>query len=159
MPASAEGGTDAAVRGPVRVERVSLPDLSPAPPAPFDEQELTLLAGLDYREQDALAASTRLRAAGLDADRAAAVLTQAKLRGEAAAKFGPEAEHLLLTRPGLEQATRRAVAEHHAEPGPGSACWPWRSTRTRLPARPRTSGPSPTPGCWSATSSSWSRGS
>ena len=76
MPASAEGGTDAAVRGPVRVERVSLPDLSPAPPAPFDEQELTLLAGLDYREQDALAASTRLRAAGLDADRAAAVLTQ-----------------------------------------------------------------------------------
>lgn len=114
MPASAEGGTDAAVRGPVRVERVSLPDLSPAPPAPFEEQELTLLAGLDYREQDALAASTRLRAAGLDADRAAAVLTQAKLRGEAAAKFGPEAEHLLLTRPGLEQATRRAVAEHHA---------------------------------------------
>ncbi|MEU6856579.1 SAM-dependent methyltransferase, partial [Rothia kristinae] len=93
---------------------MSLPDLSPAPPAPFDEQELTLLAGLDYREQDALAASTRLRAAGLDADRAAAVLTQAKLRGEAAAKFGPEAEHLLLTRPGLEQATRRAVAEHHA---------------------------------------------
>ncbi|SDC00976.1 Methyltransferase domain-containing protein [Raineyella antarctica] len=45
---------------------------------------------------------------------AAAALTQAELRHRARAKFGEEADALLLTRAGLEQATRPAVALHRA---------------------------------------------
>lgn len=58
--------------------------------------------------------NSRLRAHGMDPDLAAAALTQLALRAEAAEKLGPVAELLLLTRPGLEQATRTVVAAHHA---------------------------------------------
>lgn len=44
----------------------------------------------------------------------AAILTQADLRRRAAAKFGPSAGDLLFTQAGLEQASRRIVAEAHA---------------------------------------------
>jgi len=64
---------------------------------------------------DALAAATALRATGLDADRAAAALTQASLRRQAEAKFGPDAHRMLFTRAGLEQATRAVVATRRAE--------------------------------------------
>lgn len=63
---------------------------------------------------DPLATSSRLRAAGHPAETVAAVLTQLTLRARAAAKLGPHAADLLLTRDGLEQATRLPVAEHHA---------------------------------------------
>jgi SAM-dependent methyltransferase len=63
---------------------------------------------------DPLAASSRLRAAGHPAETVAAVLTQLSLRAKAAAKLGPHAQDMLLTRDGLEQATRLPVAEHHA---------------------------------------------
>nr|WP_231134837.1 class I SAM-dependent methyltransferase [Motilibacter deserti] len=41
-------------------------------------------------------------------------MTQARLRARAVAKLGPDAERLLLTADGLEQATRREVAERRA---------------------------------------------
>lgn len=63
---------------------------------------------------DPLAASSRLRSAGHPAETVAAVLTQLSLRARAAAKLGPHAQDMLLTRDGLEQATRLPVAEHHA---------------------------------------------
>lgn len=44
----------------------------------------------------------------------AAVLSQAKLRARAGAKFGPFAESMLFTEDGLEQATRLSVAAQHA---------------------------------------------
>lgn len=44
----------------------------------------------------------------------AAVLSQAKLRGRAGAKFGPFAASMLFTEDGLEQATRLSVAAQHA---------------------------------------------
>lgn len=44
----------------------------------------------------------------------ATVLTQSKLRGKAAAKFGPFASRMLFTEAGLEQATRLQVAARHA---------------------------------------------
>ena len=44
----------------------------------------------------------------------ATVLTQSKLRGRAAAKFGPFASRMLFTEAGLEQATRLQVAARHA---------------------------------------------
>ncbi|GGJ99169.1 methyltransferase [Pilimelia anulata] len=63
---------------------------------------------------DPLAAAAALRAAGTPPELAAAALTQAELRRRAAAKFGADAGALLYTRPGLEQATRRVVADRRA---------------------------------------------
>ncbi len=63
---------------------------------------------------DALRAVSRLRAAGHGPDLVSAVVTQARLRTRAAAKFGPFAERMLFTRAGLEQATRMPVAARHA---------------------------------------------
>ncbi len=63
---------------------------------------------------DPLAAATALRATGIPPDLAAAALTQATLRANAVAKFGPEASRLYFTRTGLEQATRSVVATRRA---------------------------------------------
>ncbi|KTR07732.1 class I SAM-dependent methyltransferase [Curtobacterium luteum] len=57
---------------------------------------------------------SRLRGEGHDPGLVAAVLTQAKLRQRAAAKFGPFAARMLFTEAGLEQATRLQVAAQHA---------------------------------------------
>lgn len=74
-------------------------------------------AALRLAEQQAdlsgLAAATRLRDA-FSAEVAAAVLTQVELRRRAQVKFGAQAQGMLFTRDGLEQATRPAVAAHHA---------------------------------------------
>ncbi|WP_129656392.1 class I SAM-dependent methyltransferase [Rothia halotolerans] len=81
----------------------------------YTREELALLDGIEYRERDVLALSSRLRDRGLAPERAAELLTQARLRAEAAGKFGAEeAGRMLLTRDGLEQATRGAVARLHA---------------------------------------------
>lgn len=61
-----------------------------------------------------LTRSTALRRAGFSPDETALILTQARLRRRAAAKFGPFAERMLFTQAGLEQATRLDVAAHHA---------------------------------------------
>ncbi|SCL13751.1 Methyltransferase domain-containing protein [Micromonospora inyonensis] len=63
---------------------------------------------------DPLTAAATLRSAGIPAGLAAAALTQAELRRRATAKFGPEAAGMFLTRAGLEQATRRVVADRRA---------------------------------------------
>ncbi|BCL13945.1 methyltransferase [Micromonospora sagamiensis] len=63
---------------------------------------------------DPLTAAAALRSAGVPAGLAAAALTQAELRRRATAKFGPEAAGMFLTRAGLEQATRRVVADRRA---------------------------------------------
>ncbi|WP_341717583.1 methyltransferase domain-containing protein [Micromonospora sp. FIMYZ51] len=63
---------------------------------------------------DPLAAAGALRSAGVPAGLAAAALTQAELRRRAVAKFGPAAEQMFFTRPGLEQATRQVVARRRA---------------------------------------------
>ena len=74
-----------------------------------------LLATLPpYRQDEALALGERLRAQGHSPDLVAAALTQQRLRARAAAKFGPFASTMLFTPDGLEQATRLAVAAHHA---------------------------------------------
>jgi SAM-dependent methyltransferase len=64
--------------------------------------------------RDPLAAAQALRTTGIEAELAAAALTQAELRTRAAAKFGPVAGRLLYTRTGLEQATRAVVADRRA---------------------------------------------
>ncbi|GMA38477.1 hypothetical protein GCM10025883_05220 [Mobilicoccus caccae] len=77
---------------------------------------LDLLAGLPpYDEGEALALGTRLRTQGYDAGLVAAVLSQSRLRERARAKFGADAARLLFTADGLEQATRREVADRHAQ--------------------------------------------
>ncbi|MDO3684443.1 methyltransferase domain-containing protein [Micromonospora sp. C28ISP2-4] len=63
---------------------------------------------------DPLAAAAALRSAGMPGGLAAAALTQAELRRRAAGKFGPAAAGMFLTRAGLEQATRRVVADRRA---------------------------------------------
>lgn len=57
---------------------------------------------------------SRLRAAGHDTELVAAVLTQAKLRRRARAKFGEFASRMFFTEAGLEQASRLEVAALHA---------------------------------------------
>ncbi|WP_104160450.1 class I SAM-dependent methyltransferase [Arthrobacter sp. ZGTC212] len=68
-----------------------------------------------YLESESFKLNTDLRKAGHSPDVVAAVLTQAKLRMKARTKFGPFAEHMLFTAPGLEQATRLNVAALHAQ--------------------------------------------
>lgn len=68
-----------------------------------------------YDESQAMIVGQRLRVAGFDAELVAAALTQSRLRAQGVAKLGPWAERMLLTQDGLEQATRRSVAERHAQ--------------------------------------------
>jgi hypothetical protein len=72
-------------------------------------------AAVDAHPSDPLAAGGRLRGQlpGLDPARAAAVLDQAALRRRAAERYGIDGR-LLLTRDGLEQATRPDVAARRA---------------------------------------------
>lgn len=77
---------------------------------------LALLDSLrDYSEDSALAVSSQLRSQGHSPELVSQLLTQAKLRAKAAAKFGPFAERMLFTSAGLEQATRLSTAVHHAQ--------------------------------------------
>nr|WP_240939978.1 class I SAM-dependent methyltransferase [Planosporangium flavigriseum] len=73
-----------------------------------------LAAAMAVAELDPLAATSRLRARAISPDLAATALTQAVLRRRAAAKFGADAEAMLFTRAGLEQATRAEVATRRA---------------------------------------------
>ena len=63
---------------------------------------------------DVVKTVSRLRAAGVDAGLVAAVLSQAKLRTRATAKFGEFASNMFFTEDGLEQASRLLVSAHHA---------------------------------------------
>lgn len=63
---------------------------------------------------DVVRSVSALRKAGHPAELVAAVLSQARLRVRAEAKFGPFAERMLFTEAGLEQATRLSVAALHA---------------------------------------------
>lgn len=74
-------------------------------------------------DPESLGAATRWRR-DLSAERAAAVLTQASLRRAGARKLGERIAGLFLTRDGLEQATRPAVAT-------------WRATRFASSGAPR----------------------
>ncbi|MET8367367.1 SAM-dependent methyltransferase, partial [Micromonospora sp. NPDC005194] len=80
---------------------------------PEGSAALTAAAGL--AGGDPLAAASALRAGGVPPALAAAALTQAELRHRAVGKFGPAAAGMFLTRAGLEQATRRVVADRRAE--------------------------------------------
>lgn len=72
-----------------------------------------LAAAAAQADPDSLAAATALRARWAP-ELAAAALTQIVLRRAARVKLGDQADRLLLTRPGLEQASRSSVAAHHA---------------------------------------------
>ncbi|MBP1078245.1 hypothetical protein JOD63_002213 [Microbacterium terrae] len=77
---------------------------------------LRLLDGLgEIGSTDEVARTvTRLRRDGHSPDLVSAVVTQARLRSRASAKFGPFADRMLFTRAGLEQATRLPIAARHA---------------------------------------------
>ncbi len=74
-----------------------------------------LLGQVDYQSKtDVVKLVTTLRAQGHDPALVSAVLTQAKLRHRAVSKFGPFAQRMLFTEPGLEQASRLVVSALHA---------------------------------------------
>jgi hypothetical protein len=73
------------------------------------DEVTTLPRGLDIVAQVA-----QLRKDGHDPALVAAVVSQARLRHKARAKFGDFADTMLFTPAGLEQSTRFAVAAHHA---------------------------------------------
>ncbi|MEY4494429.1 MAG: hypothetical protein RL570_544 [Actinomycetota bacterium] len=77
-------------------------------------QALLAKVGPLEAKADVVKLVSSLRAEGHDAGLVAAVLTQAKLRRRAAAKFGPFAERMIFTEAGLEQASRLSVAALHA---------------------------------------------
>ncbi len=68
----------------------------------------------EYASSETLTIAERLRADGYPATVVNSVLTQLKLRTQAAAKFGPFVEQMLFTDAGLQQATSLQVAAHHA---------------------------------------------
>ncbi len=71
----------------------------------------SLLAALGrYDPAQTLAVAERLRALGWDSDLVAAAMTQQRLRARAEADLGPQAETMLFTDAGLQQATRWVVA-------------------------------------------------
>lgn len=57
---------------------------------------------------------SELRASGLESNQVSALLAQALLQKKAMTKFGADAERMLFTQSGLEQATRAIVAKSHA---------------------------------------------
>lgn len=76
---------------------------------------LSLLNSISYEaKSDLVKLVSSLRAQGHSSSLVAAVLTQAKLRKRASAKFGNFADQMLFTEAGLEQASRLAVAARHA---------------------------------------------
>lgn len=77
------------------------------------QQLLAEVGELDAKA-DVVQLVSKLRSQGHDPKLVAAVLTQAKLRRRAVAKFGPFAERMIFTEPGLEQASRLSVAAIHA---------------------------------------------
>lgn len=79
-----------------------------------DAGAAALAAASALAETEPLAAATTLREQGIGPELAAAALTQAHLRRRAAAKFGVDADRMLFTRAGLEQATRSVVATARA---------------------------------------------
>ncbi|MFF3321389.1 methyltransferase domain-containing protein [Streptomyces sp. NPDC002889] len=80
------------------------------------EEGRALLAGLDsYDPSQELAVATRLRREH-PAELVSAALGQARLRQRAVAKFGAQdARRMFFTPNGVEQSTRRSVADHRAE--------------------------------------------
>ena len=78
---------------------------------------LELLATTDppSSKDDVLALVSRLRKAGHSPELTSAVMGQLALRAKAIDKFGEFAPRMLLTKEGLEQATRLSVASHHAQ--------------------------------------------
>lgn len=83
----------------------------------LSSEGLRLLDSLEpYRSNaDVVKTVNNLRKAGHSPARVAAVLSQARLRSKASAKFGAFAERMLFTEAGLEQATRLSVAARHAD--------------------------------------------
>ncbi|MET9337323.1 class I SAM-dependent methyltransferase [Nonomuraea sp. NPDC003804] len=72
-----------------------------------------LAEAVELASGDPVVAATRLRRT-YDAALTSAALTQAKLRERGRAKFGDDAALMYFTPHGVEQATRREVAEHRA---------------------------------------------
>lgn len=103
---------------------------SPASAPPVSADHLAALADamdLSSRTADSRAAASAssghdavirdsaiLRGRGHSPEATAWALTQRAFRAAAGPKFGPHAESCLYTRAGLEQASRRELAEHHA---------------------------------------------
>ncbi|MFZ1382448.1 MAG: class I SAM-dependent methyltransferase [Scrofimicrobium sp.] len=69
----------------------------------------------DYDARTANALSRELRERGYAPDLVSAALTQQKLRARARAKFGDDAAWMIFTDAGYQQATRRVVADLHAQ--------------------------------------------
>ncbi|HEX6969003.1 MAG TPA: methyltransferase domain-containing protein [Micromonosporaceae bacterium] len=88
------------------------PDLFAALRTPAGARALALAT--ETTGGDPLRAAATLRAHGVPSDLAAAALTQIELRRRAVGKFGPDAARMFFTRAGLEQATRREVADRRA---------------------------------------------
>src|SRR5215471_2798541 len=80
--------------------------------SPAGQELLGRLAGVDVSPEAALALSASLRAE-YPADLVAAALTQQALRATGRAKF-TEADRMLFTRAGLEQASSEVTGRHAA---------------------------------------------
>lgn len=89
--------------------------LAPILDSPGWELLETLQARVDAGGVDLALLNAALRKQGVAPELAAALLTQLDLRMHAVSKFADFARHMVLTRDGLEQATRLIVAARHAK--------------------------------------------
>lgn len=78
-----------------------------------DEGQRLLSSAADLADDDPLRSQDALRRTA-EPEQVAAAMTQARLRRRAVTKFGDQAARMYFTPDGLEQATRRSVAEHRA---------------------------------------------
>lgn len=85
-------------------------------------QELMRRLSPELDMSDLLKLVSALRKEGYAAEVVAAALGQLRLRRRARKKLGPIADRLYYTEPGLEQATRLAVAAQHAERFRAAGC-------------------------------------
>lgn len=81
---------------------------------PAGQRALDDATGRMAGRADPLAAVESLRRSGTDPHLASLAVTQAVLRVRARPRFGADADRMLWTEPGLEQATRHSVATHRA---------------------------------------------
>ena len=110
-----------------------------------DGRTLLDVAARAYADADGdpVRAVATVRRTEPDPERSAAALTQVGLRVRGVAKFGEDALRMFFTPDGLEQATRRAVADHRAPGRPARRGPALLRGRPRLRHRRRPDGPGP----------------
>ena len=89
--------------------------VTPAAELPFSTEALAAAEELSPLGSDTLSAVTSLRSRGFSPEESTQIISLAKARTRARAKFGERARTLMLTQEAAEQATRPVIAHYRAQ--------------------------------------------